>query len=466
MDHPTLETLRSFLLSRLPDDQSRRVEAHLVEEGCERCLFAAREVLPELDSGRREGVHRFIQGIYRELEGGGDRDEGQEGLGQALRQSRRWGLVVECERALAPQLVAELERRPLLARREAIRALARYQLFGLAETLCETSREAVFSDVVRAVELAELAVEVADTLDPTLYTPVITADQQALARGVLGNARRAGSDLFGAERSFVEGLPFLERGSRAGLVQAQFRSFLGSLRIDQTRYGEAARVLDEARELIDAEDNPELLVRVTVQLGRCAGYAGRAEEAVEVFRRATELAEGLANERLALNARHDEAWWLVEAGDSLEALARYEKARPLYELFAADPWVQLRRRWLEGRIHAGLGDLETARRALDEVRLEAMRRELAYELAMVTLDLAIVYLDLGDYARVQDLAEELTPVFLSQELHRYALAAVYLFRDAARARRATAGLVREVLAYLRRARNNPYLQFEPSARPA
>lgn len=464
MDHPTPETLRSFLLGLLGDEEGRRVQAHLLEEACERCLFAGRRLLPELDLGRREGVRLFIRGIYPEVEGGGDRAKGREGLGQALRQSKSWALLIECERTLAPQLVAELERRPLLARREAIRAIERYQLFGLAETLCEGSREAVFSDVVRAVELAELAVEVADTLDPTLYTPSITADQRALARGVLGNARRVGSDLFGAERAFIEGQPFLEHGTRAGLVQAEFRSLLASLRIDQTRYAEAARMLDEARERLDPENAPELLVRVTLQLGVCAGYAEQAEEAVKVFERAAALATGLSDARLELNARHNVAWWLVEAGDSLEALARYEKARPLYERFAEDPWVQLRRRWLEGRIHAGLGDLDGARRALDEVRMEAARRELAYELTMVSLDLAIVYLDLADYPRVQDLAEELAPVFLSQELHRYALAAVYLFRDAARAQRATAGLVREILDYLRRARNNPYLRFEPSTR--
>ncbi len=463
MDHPTPEMLRSFLVTRLSDVESDRVEAHLVNHGCERCLFAAREMLPELDFGRREGVRRYILGIHPELEGGGDRERGQEGLGQALRQTERFAVVVECERALAPQLIGELERRPLLARREAIRSLDRYQLFGLAETLCEASREAVFSDVVRAIELGELAVEVADCLDPALYTSPITADQRALARAILGNARRTGSDLFGAERAFAEGLPFLSRGTKAGVVQAQFRSLLGSLRIDQTRFGEAARVLDEARELVDPEDTPELLVRVALQLGRCAGFVGQPKRAVEVFREAAEQAEGLRDVRLQLNAAHNVSWYLVEAGDSLEALATYEKTRPLYDRFATDPWVQLRRRWLEGRIHAGLGDFETANQALSEVRAEASRRELGYEVAMVSLELALVYLDLGDPARVQELAEELTPVFLSQELHRHAVAAVYLFRDAARAQRATAGFVREVLAYLRRARNNPYLRFEPSA---
>ncbi len=94
----------------------------------------------------------------------------------------------------------------------------------------------------------------------------------------------------------------------------------------------------------------------------------------------------------------------------------------------------------------------------------AVDRELSYELAMVSLELAIVHLHRGETGRVQDLAEEMTPIFRSHELHRHALASMYLFRDRARADRATVGFLQEILGYLRRARNNPFLRFEPSAR--
>ena len=58
----------------------------------------------------------------------------------------------------------------------------------------------------------------------------------------------------------------------------------------------------------------------------------------------------------------------------------------------------------------------------------------------------------------------MAPVFRSHELHRHALAAVTLFRHAARSQAATAGLLQDLLRYLQRARNNPYARFEPSAR--
>lgn len=315
------------------------------------------------------------------------------------------------------------------------------------------------------MELAEVAVEVSDSLDPWLYLPVITADQQALARAYLGNARRVASDLFGADRAFHEGRPLLRQGTHSPIVRAEFLSLLGSLRIDQARYPQAKRLLEEARKAFEKWGRgPRDVGRVLLKLGLCAGYSGEAETAVELFSEAVERVETLEDERLRLSAHHNLADWTVETGDSLEALVRFQKARPLYQRFAGDPWVELRRRWLEGRIHAGLGDFAVAREAFEEVRALAARRELAYELAMVSLELAVLHLNQGDVARVRELAEEMTPIFHSQDLHRHALAAMYLVRDRVLAERATAGFLHEVLRYLRRARNNPLLRFEPSAR--
>jgi tetratricopeptide (TPR) repeat protein len=354
-------------------------------------------------------------------------------------------------------------RRPPAARREAIRTGRRYQLYGLAERLCEASRGAGFSDVARALELAELSVTVADNLDPHLYPPALLADRRALCRAFLGNARRVASDLFGADSAFQEAVAMLPQGTGNELPRADLWSLLGSLRIDQARYGEAGRVLEEALDVYESWDEPENVGRTLLQIGLCAGYSGAAEEAVATFERAAAVLDPLGDDRMILYARHNLTDWLVETGDALEALSRYETARPLYDRLAADPWVALRRRWLEGRIHAGLGDLPTALSVLDEVRAEAARRELAYEHAMVTLELAILHLDRGDLWAARELASGLLPVFRSQELHRHALAAVYLFDHATRQENAaaTATLARQVLRYLHRARNNPYLRFEP-----
>ena len=53
------------------------------------------------------------------------------------------------------------------------------------------------------------------------------------------------------------------------------------------------------------------------------------------------------------------------------------------------------------------------------------------------------------------------PIFRSQDIHREAVAALLLFERAVAAETATAALAHDVARYLTRARNNPYLRYEP-----
>jgi tetratricopeptide (TPR) repeat protein len=457
-DHPTREALDQFIRGDLEDELAGPIERHLQEERCFPCLMTVRGMMAEAEPELAENIHRFIQ--RTDL----PEAERDESLSAAVRQAERRGAVITAERAFGPELLAEIERRSPAARREVIRTAERYQLFGLAEHLCHESREAVFRNVANALELAELAIEVADALDPRIYIARFTADQQALARAVFGNARRVASDLFGAETAFQQALLLLEHGSQDSLIRAEVGSLLGSLRIDQCRYREAAVVLHEALDVFCSCESPRDEGKVLMKLADAEGYAGHPERAVEILDQALPLLEEAGEERLMAWAHHNLTDWMVEAGQALEALARYEKARPLYDRHFQEPALRLRQRWLEGRIYAALGDAELATTAFEEVRASARDRELSYELAMVSLELALVHLQQGHAGRVQDLAEEMTPIFRSHELHRHALAAMYLFRQAARAETASAGLVQEILHYLRRARNNPYLRFEPSAR--
>ena len=256
----------------------------------------------------------------------------------------------------------------------------------------------------------------------------------------------------------------MEHGSTSSPARADVASLLGSLRIDQGRYYEARNVLQGALDYHRSHESPRDEGKILVKLADVEGYAGHPEKAVEILQRAVPLVDSVDQSRLQLQAHHNLTDWMVEAGEALEALARYEKTRPLSDRHSTEPSVRLRQRWLEGRIYAALGDAELATAAFEEVRATARDRELSYELAMVSLELALVHLQKGHSGRVQDLAEEMTPIFRSHDLHRHALAAMYLFRQAARSQTASVGFVQEVLSYLRRARNNPYQRFEPSAR--
>jgi hypothetical protein len=94
------------------------------------------------------------------------------------------------------------------------------------------------------------------------------------------------------------------------------------------------------------------------------------------------------------------------------------------------------------------------------VRREFVARELAYDCALASLELAVLLLDYGRTAEVPGLATEMLWIFRAQGVHREALAALRLFCDAAMEKRVTANLARRVAIYLYRAQHDPALTFD------
>ena len=109
---------------------------------------------------------------------------------------------------------------------------------------------------------------------------------------------------------------------------------------------------------------------------------------------------------------------------------------------------RLRLTWVEGRIAAGLGDHDQARRLLTDVRQAFLADGNPYEAALATLDLVIPDLEEGNTAAVQALADEMVTVFRAHNVSREALAALLLFQEAARRETATTALARRVAASL------------------
>lgn len=107
---------------------------------------------------------------------------------------------------------------------------------------------------------------------------------------------------------------------------------------------------------------------------------------------------------------------------------------------------------MEGRVAAGLGDHELARRLLTNVRQTFLDEGNAFDAALASLDLSISYLAEGKTAEVRELADEMVTVFRDLDVAREPLAALLLFQEAARQETATAELAREVAASLARAR--------------
>jgi hypothetical protein len=82
-------------------------------------------------------------------------------------------------------------------------------------------------------------------------------------------------------------------------------------------------------------------------------------------------------------------------------------------------------------------------------------------MAMVSLDLALLYLREGRASELRAIAEETHRIFVSEGVHREALSAIVLFQEAVRQDQVTAEYIREVASYLKRARRSPSLRFRP-----
>jgi hypothetical protein len=147
-------------------------------------------------------------------------------------------------------------------------------------------------------------------------------------------------------------------------------------------------------------------------------------------------------------ARHREAALLIP-----------EIRRTAHELDKLD---LVRLRWLEGRVAAGLGQTDSALRALEEARSGFASHGLHYDVALTLLETAAIHLKRSELATVQVLAGELAPIFEAKGVHVHALAALQLFVEAVARQTATAVLARRLLDYLFRARHDEKLQFSLS----
>jgi hypothetical protein len=163
--------------------------------------------------------------------------------------------------------------------------------------------------------------------------------------------------------------------------------------------------------------------------------------------------------RLVLCLRHN-------LMDNLATAGRFAEARDLLPDVEAlcrasgSRLDEVRLRWIEGRIAAGLGDRAAARRLFDETRREFQARDMAFDAALVSLELAVLSIEEGKTPEVRELAEEMVEIFRARDVHREVLAALAVFQAAAGIDAATADLARDLAAYLTRARQDPGLRFE------
>jgi tetratricopeptide (TPR) repeat protein len=330
-----------------------------------------------------------------------------------------------------------------------------YRNWGLCELLCAESIKAAADDADRAIELAQLAVLIAD-LAPGEET--WRWRLQGYAAAHLGNTQRVRTDWPGAEEAFTDAAKLWQAGAPGdpGLLdEALVPGLEASLRIDQDRLPEATILLDRAL----AADKGAFRKHLLLNRARLLEWAGDYEGALATLQQAAPLVSERQDPRLLWILRLNSALLLCHLERFTEAEALVPGVRALTAQLD-NRLDALRLRWLEGRVAAGLGRTGEAVEALSQVRAGFAELGIAYDAALATLELAVVYLEQGRTREVKALARQMAPIFKAQGVHRGALAALKLFCQAAEEEAATVELARRVVKFFYRAQHDPELRFE------
>ncbi|HEV2854206.1 MAG TPA: hypothetical protein VHC97_15535 [Thermoanaerobaculia bacterium] len=333
--------------------------------------------------------------------------------------------------------------------------------WSFCEWLIEESQRLLYVDPGRAKELAVFAVTVAGSLAPESYGVSLIHDLQARAWAHAGRVLRVLSDLRGAEEAFATAEDLIGQGTGDALEEAGILELKAALRRDQRRPYEAHRLLDEAIRIYRQYRDFHLVGRAFVQKGKVYGSCNELEPAIRWLRKGLGLIDPTRERYLDLAARHSLMLYLHESGRHREARFLLKASRPELQQHGGE-LLNLRLRWLEGKIHGSLGFVDKAEEALIEARQGFIRLGVGFSAAEVSLDLAALYAGQGRAAEMRRLSEEMLSIFQSRDLHREAIAALITFQQAVEMERVNTQLLADLRSYLDRARKDPQLRFEPA----
>jgi hypothetical protein len=359
---------------------------------------------------------------------------------------------VEAERWIADLLALPSEARH--ARVEQARKRYRGEIF--VARLLRAAQESVPAEVELSLQLAEIAERSAlrSALDPSRRAELLA---EALARQ--GNAQRCLGQLRLAEQAFTAARMQARIG---GVTDSHLCAVLddleGSLRKDQRQLVEAEQLLRRAGTLYRLAGNTRLAAKVEINRGLNHFYANRLNEAIASTFLALGELDPDREPHLYLSARLNLARFHLESGKALEALDFLEYDEDLIEEHG-DAVTQMRVTWLRARIWAQLGEEDEAEDTLLRVRRYFTKQRNPFDVATVSLDLALLYLEQERWEDVQKVAATALKLFAAQAIHPEALAALWLFEQAAQHQELEATWLKRLSAYLQHARVDPEARF-------
>lgn len=376
----------------------------------------------------------------------------------------RLSLLVRNERIReAHQLAGEdwerLKEQPVTMRRPLVKAVPEFQSWAFIVRLCEESARKAAHDPGEALELARLAVHAARHTEEPEEIPWRTR-LAGYATAFEANAFRVAGSLKAADQTFARAWNLWRAGSDAAglLAKARLLDLEASLRRDQRLFAAALALLDEARELAAPSEAGRLLLNKSAVLEGMGDYEG----SLAALEQAAGCIDAERQPRHFFGLRYNQAKSLCRLRRAEAAARLLPEVRKLAEQLRNDVDL-LKTHWLEALVLAGQGRSEQAVASLEWVCRDFRQRPLPYDFALAGLDLALLFREQGRWAEIQHLAMEMVAIFQQEGVHREAVAALLLFREAAEAEPVTVELVYLLQDYLRLTQRSPEAagRFEP-----
>ncbi|MDP9119770.1 MAG: helix-turn-helix transcriptional regulator [Acidobacteriota bacterium] len=278
--------------------------------------------------------------------------------------------------------------------------------WALAVRLSHESEDAACDSIDRARELAELAVWVAER---------VPGDEPWRQRLLgyclmfLANALRVANDEQKAEAALARAWKLWHGGAVAAsplLAEWRLLDREASLRRDQRRFAQSLELSDRALAIAPSTMAGRILANKAVALE----HMGEAERAIEALRQAAPLIDPQREPRLPLVVRFNLAVNLCHLDRFAEADALLPEIRRLAAVLDKQ-LDQVRVGWLEGKVAAGLGRSGQATAAFEQVQREFLAREMAYDYALVTLELVTLRLAGAPREEIRELARGMFWIF-------------------------------------------------------
>jgi tetratricopeptide (TPR) repeat protein len=301
------------------------------------------------------------------------------------------------------------------------------------------------------VELAELAVLVAERVQEEVRWRSLLL---GYCHAHVANARRVATDFDAADEAFARALELWRAGQEVEpypLAEWRMPALEASLRRAQHQFPLALELLARALALCGKDPWARALIllnreHVFNQMGDLQGALAALEEAVP-------WVEAAGDPRLNFAQRFNRADNLCKQERYADAEALLGKIREL-AVQQGSELTLIRVGWLASKVDAGQGRPDEAISGLEQVRRDFTVRGLPYEVALSSLDLALLWLRAGRRKEVRDLALAMAWIFKAKKIHREALAALSLFCEAAKQEAATVELTQQVIAEIERVRRS------------